>query len=315
MMSGSTNDSCSANTVPQPLVSVGIPTYNRPEGLRRTLECIAGQTYRNLEIIVSDNASPGDATEKVVREFMVSDPRFQYYRQPENQGPIFNFQFVLEKATGKYFMWAADDDWREPGFIEALWEKLSADDSAVVSFCDFDSRDEKGEHVSGFPVFRDALRVMREPSMFLRQIKFFLIREGTAKPHPIYGLIRRNVLTDFSWPDFVDRYGWNGADALFVFWLMGKGRLAFSEKRLFGCTVGNQKDYDGAKRKWSVLGYLSFIGRQINYIFSYLRLARGITRLTLIFLLPWKLSELFNLFAVKPSLNYVKRLFSHRSVL
>ncbi|MBU4370171.1 glycosyltransferase [Patescibacteria group bacterium] len=42
----------------QQLVSVGIPTYNRPESLRRTLECITSQTYKNLEIIISDNCSP-----------------------------------------------------------------------------------------------------------------------------------------------------------------------------------------------------------------------------------------------------------------
>ena len=50
----------------QPLVSIGIPTYDRPEGLRRTLAVRNGQTYANLEIIVSDNASPGDETEQVV---------------------------------------------------------------------------------------------------------------------------------------------------------------------------------------------------------------------------------------------------------
>ena len=47
----------------QPLVSVGIPTYNRPEGLRRTLECITKQTYKNLEIIVSNNCSSGPEIE------------------------------------------------------------------------------------------------------------------------------------------------------------------------------------------------------------------------------------------------------------
>ncbi|MBK7374561.1 MAG: glycosyltransferase [Chitinophagaceae bacterium] len=40
-----------------PLVTVGIPTYNRPGGLERTLACITVQTYANLEIIVSDNCS------------------------------------------------------------------------------------------------------------------------------------------------------------------------------------------------------------------------------------------------------------------
>ena len=40
-----------------PMVTVGIPTFNRPEGLERTLACITKQTYTNLEIIVSDNCS------------------------------------------------------------------------------------------------------------------------------------------------------------------------------------------------------------------------------------------------------------------
>ena len=102
----------------EPLVSVGIPSYNRPEGLRRTLECITEQTYTNLEIIVSDNCSAGTETGAVVREFMAKDPRIQYYRQENNQGPMFNFQFVLEKATGEYFMWAADDDEWDQKFIE-----------------------------------------------------------------------------------------------------------------------------------------------------------------------------------------------------
>jgi glycosyltransferase involved in cell wall biosynthesis len=53
----------------EPLVSVGIPCYNRPEGLKRTLECITGQTYKNLEIIVSDNCSPDPEVERVGREY------------------------------------------------------------------------------------------------------------------------------------------------------------------------------------------------------------------------------------------------------
>lgn len=290
-------------------VSVGIPTYNRPEGLRRTLENITNQTYRNLEIIVSDNASPGEEVERVVRQFMAKDPRIQYYRQPENKGAIFNFQFVLEKSTGDYFMWAADDDWREPTFIEVLWEKLSADNLAVVAFCDFSSRDEAGMLVSGYPDFLSALQVMCGPSVFFRQIRVFLLKEGTAKPHPIYGLIRRDVLKGFSWINFIDRYGWNGADALFIFWLMSQGRLALSHQRLFGCTVGNKKEYEGSKVKWSLATYLTFIGRQIKYIYSYLCIAQGFNKLTLFFLFPWKLMGIFNLFAIKPGINYLKKVF------
>ena len=127
-----------------PLVSVGIPTYNRPEGLRRTLECITGQTYKNLEIIVSDNCSPGQDTNNVLREFIAKDSRIQYYRQEENKGLTFNFQFVLEKATGKYFMWAADDDIHEREFISSLVDPLEKNPEILGTMCSTTRIDEIG---------------------------------------------------------------------------------------------------------------------------------------------------------------------------
>jgi len=117
-----------------PLVSVGIPTYNRAKGLRRTLKCITVQTYKNLEIIVSDNCSPGPETEAIVREFMAKDSRIQYFRQEKNKGGTFNFKFVLEKATGEYFMWAADDDEWEDRFIEVCILKIGNYSSVMTDF-------------------------------------------------------------------------------------------------------------------------------------------------------------------------------------
>lgn len=115
-----------------PLVSVGIPTYNRPDGLRRTLGCITGQTYRNLEIIISDNCSPGPETMAVVHEFTSKDSRIQYYRQETNQGPSFNFQFVLDKSNGKYFMWASDDDEWDSTFISKCVTVLERNPDVIL---------------------------------------------------------------------------------------------------------------------------------------------------------------------------------------
>jgi len=115
------------------LVSVGIPCYNRPETLRRTLECITGQTYTNLEIIISDNCSPDPEVERIGRRFANKDARVQYYRQSINKGGKFNFQFVLEKATGEYFMWAADDDLWITSFIKELVNELRKKGSQYVA--------------------------------------------------------------------------------------------------------------------------------------------------------------------------------------
>lgn len=105
----------------QHLVSVGIPTYNRPDGLRRTLECVTSQTYTNLEIIVSDNCSTIPEVQTIVESFAKNDSRIVYIRQDVNIGAGKNFTFVLNRASAGYFIWAADDDeWLELDFLEKM---------------------------------------------------------------------------------------------------------------------------------------------------------------------------------------------------
>lgn len=115
-----------------PLVSIGVPTYYRPAGLRRLLESLIAQTYTNLEIIVSDNCSPNDENERIVKELIQRDARIKYFRQSENVGLFFNFKFVFEQATGDYFAWAADDDTRHPNFIEACINEFKQSDRLVL---------------------------------------------------------------------------------------------------------------------------------------------------------------------------------------
>jgi len=116
----------------QPLVSIGIPTYNRPQGLHRALESIIKQTYQNLEIIVSDNCSAetGTATETemIVQEFMATDERIQYFRQEKNIGLFYNKKFLFEVSRGEYFTWLCDDDERSPEYIEACLEEFQKPD-------------------------------------------------------------------------------------------------------------------------------------------------------------------------------------------
>jgi glycosyltransferase involved in cell wall biosynthesis len=119
-----------------PLVSIGIPAYNRPDGLKRTLECLTAQTYKNLEIIISDNASPDANLIDIVNNCFQNERRIKFYRQSQNIGAINNFNYVLKRAAGQYFMWAADDDEWDLTFIEtcvAEHQKLGQEYVAVMT--------------------------------------------------------------------------------------------------------------------------------------------------------------------------------------
>ena len=109
----------------KPLVTIGIPTYNRASAfLKRALTSAVNQTYQNIEIVVSDNAST-DHTEDVVKGF--ADPRISYFKQKENIGAINNFNFCLAQAQGDYLLLLLDDDLVDDDFVETYIQAIDPD--------------------------------------------------------------------------------------------------------------------------------------------------------------------------------------------
>ena len=277
-----------------PTVSIGMPTYNRPQELRRALKAVVEQTYPNLEIIVSDNASPGEEVEAVVKEFMSRDKRIQYYRQAENYGPEHNFQFVLDKATGEYFMWASDDDWRAPEFVAELVLQLMNHPDASLAFCNFIAAHETGEKVLGYPDFLSMMKRFTVASITIRQLMFYFQPESAGKANLIYGLMRRAFLRGFKFNEFARKAGRYGADMLFVFWLLGQGSLALSEKNLYRSTVGNMKYYniDNISTEAKTKRLMTKFMEQIIYSFRYIVISDWRRRPILIVLWPVKVIQL-----------------------
>ena len=113
-------------------ITVGIPTYNRPEGLNRTLTQISEQSYKNIEIIVSDNSSTDPKVGNILGEWIAQDSRIKVLFQRQNIGLINNFIEVLKYSSSDYFMWAADDDEWHPDFIETCYQALAINNVGSV---------------------------------------------------------------------------------------------------------------------------------------------------------------------------------------
>src|SRR5258708_7786796 len=96
-------------------VSVCIPTYNSAKYVHDCIASVLGQTYQDIEIIVSDNAST-DSTCDIVRSF--SDSRIRLHRLERNEGLPFNFNHVVSLACGKYVKLLCSDDFLEPTCLE-----------------------------------------------------------------------------------------------------------------------------------------------------------------------------------------------------
>lgn len=112
-----------------PLVTIAIPTHNRVQNyLPQALACAVRQTYRNIEIIVSDNCST-DGTP----QFMASqtDRRIRYYRHDTAMAPNDNFNFCLGRARGKYFLLLLDDELIDAAFVESCTQAVGNREDCV----------------------------------------------------------------------------------------------------------------------------------------------------------------------------------------
>ncbi|MED3549816.1 glycosyltransferase [Cytobacillus praedii] len=95
-----------------PLVSVLIPTYNRPEYLKEALESVLQQTYRNIEIIICDD-STNDKTEIMIQSFLENNQTIRYFKNSERLGQgngLANAHKCLNLSTGEFVNFLMDDD-------------------------------------------------------------------------------------------------------------------------------------------------------------------------------------------------------------
>ena len=115
-----------------PLVSIGLPVYNGMPHLQEAVSTLLDQQCRNLELVISDNAST-DGSGDFCRRLAEQDPRLRYYRNGSNLGAVGNFRAALDRARGKYFMWAAHDDRWNSTYVGSLLTALEAAPDAVLA--------------------------------------------------------------------------------------------------------------------------------------------------------------------------------------
>lgn len=170
-----------------PRVTQALPVYNGAEFLEVALESLLEQSYDDFELLIGDNAS-NDDTELICREFAARDPRVRYLRSEENRGIAWNWNRLVDAASGRYFRWAAHDDLIAPEYLARTTATLEAASCDVV-LCyprtiDIDGAgNEIGIHHDNLDL-REVTPHQRLARL-LRDMRFC---------NPLFGLIRIDVL-------------------------------------------------------------------------------------------------------------------------
>jgi glycosyltransferase involved in cell wall biosynthesis len=120
-----------ADTSIEPLVSIGVPTYQRARTLRRAVDSALAQSYANIEVVICDDGS-NDATEMLCRDLATQDTRVRYLRSSTNLGLAANHNRLFTEMRGRYVMMLCDDDWLEPTYVERCLGELQAHPDHVL---------------------------------------------------------------------------------------------------------------------------------------------------------------------------------------
>lgn len=179
-------DKCLPSHPRSPLVSIGLAVYNGERFLSEALRSLVTQTYKNLEILIGDNAST-DRTEAIYREFARSDPRIRCLRSDVNRGAKWNFNRLVGEARGSYFRWAAADDLVEADLIEQCMAVMNRRPDVVLVYPKTRFIDQQGEAIGEYD---DRLHLEEE----LPSERLWLVQTRLGLCNATFGLVRLNVL-------------------------------------------------------------------------------------------------------------------------
>lgn len=186
-----------------PLVSVIIPTYNRPDYLKEAIASVLQQSLQNFEIIVSDDCSDNNP-QPLVEAFQ--DPRIRFRRNDKNLGIGWNSTYAFQGARGKYVASLNDDDIWHKDFLSTLVRPLEANLDLVIAFCDHYSMNADG-------VVNEA-----ETEAQTRRWKRDQLTEGIYRDFWKIGLIDQSVYTASAAVLRRDRIPWERLSEAGVFW-------------------------------------------------------------------------------------------------
>lgn len=223
----------------RPRLTIGVPVFDGERHLRQALDSIRAQTFRDFEVMVSDNSST-DGTASIAQSYAELDPRFRYRRNDSNLGAVQNYNLLFREASSEYFKWMPYDDIMAPTFLARCVEALDRDPSAVVGTTRVGLIDEDGTPANFEQRFREyaARRGLRhvpveraasldssDPSMrfadvVLRKVWF----------HEVYGVIRSAALgrTSLLGP-------YTGSCQVMLAELALLGRIVRVEEELYSC--------------------------------------------------------------------------------
>lgn len=127
----------------EPLVSIVLPTYNGARYIEQSIESCLGQTHKNWELIIVDDAST-DSTPDIAAQLARHDERIRHVRHATNQKLPAALNTGFELARGEYLTWTSDDNRYRPNALAEMVSGLDNCTDADLVYADYTVIDASG---------------------------------------------------------------------------------------------------------------------------------------------------------------------------
>jgi len=148
-------------------IDILLATYNGEKFLKEQIDSILNQTYKNINLIISDDEST-DGTKEILKQYEKKDSRIKIFYQEKNLGYVKNFEFLLKQVKSDVFMLSDQDDVWLPEKVEKTYEKLEKE-NADLAFGDLEVVDQKLNTM--YPSFNDFMKLSRKIKKYINSYK------------------------------------------------------------------------------------------------------------------------------------------------
>ncbi|MCX8052312.1 MAG: glycosyltransferase [Armatimonadetes bacterium] len=186
-----------------PRVSVIVPNYNHARYLNQRIESVLNQTFRDIEVIILDDASTDNSRDIIAR--WETDSRVRVIVNEVNSGSVFKqWNKGMREASGEFLWIAESDDFADPAFLEILVPRLESNPAAGVAYCQSWVVDENGRRQFILEERREYVDADRWKSDFSNDgrdecARYFIL--GSMIANVSSALIRRCIAEDVGYAD------------------------------------------------------------------------------------------------------------------
>ena len=308
------------------LVSIGIPTFNRPDDLKNCIKNILNQTYKNIEIIVADNNSTNIKNKLLYKTNLFNDPRIKLIQNPRNIGVLKNTKKVLDYAKGDYFCWVSDDDWRSNTFIEEMVKDIERSGKGYICFSKYLETTSDCSRSRDHSMSKSNFNFLRSNFSCVRKFFYYILDNANGKCNLFYSLIPTEELRKINFRKASNNWKDLAMDRNIVQTLLNKNKVCINDNLLVAIKVKNKKYYlnkmpgDSANIIGKIIEIIknhndetNFLKSQIkNYKFKYFLNIMSLLKFIVLILNRFKLkfSIFLNTYLIKnkPDIVAIKRI-------